>query len=62
MVRLPASRVMPVFSVEGRKVILNPLEIVSVPLDALGQRVASLTAESEAIIAALDEVFSRTWG
>jgi toxin CcdB len=61
-VSLPASRVTPEFFVEGRKVILNPLEIVSVPLDALGPCVASLANEGEAIVAALDEVFSRAWG
>lgn len=61
-VSLPASRVTPVFSVEGREVILNPLEIVSVPLDALGPCVASLAGEGDVIVAALDEVFSRAWG
>lgn len=61
-VSLPASRVTQVFSVEGREVILNPLEIVSVPLDALWLRVVSLAAEGDAIVAALAEVFWRAWG
>lgn len=39
--------------------ILDPLEIVSVPLDALGPCVASLAAEGEAMVAALYEVLSR---
>lgn len=49
----------PEFFVEGRKGILDPLEIVSVPLDALGPCVASLAAEGEAMVAALYEVLSR---
>jgi toxin CcdB len=49
-------------SVEGAQVVLNPLEIVSVPTEALGDRVASLAEESDLIIAALDELFSRAWG
>lgn len=56
---LPALRVTPEFFVEGRKGILDPLEIVSVPLDALGPCVASLAAEGEAMVAALYEVLSR---
>lgn len=61
-VALPASPVNPAFMIEGRRVVLNPLEIVSVPLEALGPQVASLAAEGDAIVAALDEVFSRAWG
>ena len=60
--RLPVSALNPVFTVEGVKVILNPLEIVSIPLEALGERVASLADENDAIIAALDELFTRAWG
>ena len=59
---LPASALNPVFTVEGAQVVLNPLEIVSVPTEALGDRVASLAEESDLIIAALDELFSRAWG
>jgi toxin CcdB len=51
----------PTFRVAGMKVVLHPLEMVSVPLDRLGPPVASLAGEGRAIIAALDELFSRAW-
>ncbi len=35
--QLPSSAVNPVFEVEGVPVVLNPLEIVSVPVEALGE-------------------------
>ena len=59
--RLPASPVNPVFTIEGREVVLNPLEIVSVPVEVLKDRVDSLGDEGDRIIAALDELFSRAW-
>ena len=59
--QLPASSVNPVFDVEGRPVVLNPLEIVSIPLDALGEHVGSLAAQGDVVVAGLDELFSRAW-
>lgn len=59
---LLASRLNPVFTVEGVEVTLHALQIVSVPLDALGEKVGSLSARSDAIVDALDEVFSRAFG
>ena len=61
-VDLPASPVNPSFTVEGRRVVLNPLDIVSVPLEALGPKIASLAEEGDCVVAALDEVFARVWG
>jgi toxin CcdB len=61
-VNLPTSPVNPSFTVEGRRVVLNPLDIVSVSLEALGPKVASLAEEGDSVVAALDEVFSRVWG
>lgn len=61
-VDLPSSPVNPSFTVEGRRVVLNPLDIVSVSLEALGPKVASLMEEGDCVVAALDEVFSRAWG
>lgn len=58
-ISLPASAINPVFTVEGVRVILNPLEIVSIPAEALGGRVGSLSGESDLIVGALDELFSR---
>lgn len=51
----------PRFRVGGTKVILHPLEMVSVPVDQLGSPVASLAGEGQAITGALDELFSRAW-
>jgi toxin CcdB len=51
----------PRFRIGGTKVILHPLEMVSVPVDQLGSPVGSLADEGQAIIGALDELFSRAW-
>jgi toxin CcdB len=51
----------PSFRIRGTKVVLHPLEMVSIPLDRLGEQVASLADEGQAIIGALDELFSRAW-
>jgi toxin CcdB len=51
----------PSFRIGGTKVILHPLEMVSVPIDQLGSPVDSLADEGQAIIGALDELFSRAW-
>jgi toxin CcdB len=58
---LPSSPINPVFRIEGIDVVLNPLEIVSVPIEALGETVTSLSDAGDTIIAALDELFSRAW-
>ncbi|MBI5331798.1 MAG: CcdB family protein [Betaproteobacteria bacterium] len=58
---LPATAINPVFRIEDQDVVLNPLEIVSVPLDALGEKVATLHEESDVLLAALDELFTRAW-
>jgi len=51
----------PTFKIRGTPVVLHPLEIVSVPVSQLGDFVESLSAESQQIIAALDELLSRAW-
>ena len=51
----------PSFRIRGTPVVLHPLEIVSVPVSQLGDFVESLSAESQQIIAALDELLSRAW-
>ncbi|MDP2828814.1 MAG: CcdB family protein [Sulfuricellaceae bacterium] len=60
--RLPASTINPIFTIEGVSVIFNPLEIVSIPVESLGEWVATLADENDAIIAAMDELLSRAWG
>jgi toxin CcdB len=59
---LPASTLNPIFTIENRRVILDTLDIVSVDIGKLGEKVASLNDAGDQIVAALDEVFSRAWG
>ena len=61
-VGMVSSRLNPMFTVENIEVTLHALQLVSVPLNALGKKVGSLTHQSDAIIDALDEVFSRAYG
>ena len=54
-------------STEGRHdrmalLVLHPLEIVSVANENLGERVGSLAAEGDAIIAAPGELITRAFG
>lgn len=51
----------PAFKIRGMNVILHPLEMVSIPNDALGPRVGSLRDAGPQIMAALDELFSQAW-
>jgi hypothetical protein len=51
----------PEFVIDGLRWVLNPLEIVSVPVVALGEKVGSLGGESDSILMSLDEWFSRAW-
>jgi toxin CcdB len=51
----------PTFKIRGISVVLHPLEMVSVPVDQLGDVVGSLLDESQLIVAALDELLSRAW-
>jgi toxin CcdB len=49
----------PTFKIRGIAVVLHPLEIVSIPVDQLGELVGSLRDESQSIVAALDELLTR---
>ena len=51
----------PIFKIESVAVVLHPLDLVSVPMDQLGERVGSLAKEGDAILAAIDEVLTRAW-
>ena len=51
----------PSFKVRGISVVLHPLEMVSVPVDQLGDVVGSLSGDGDLIVAALDELLSRAW-
>jgi toxin CcdB len=51
----------PTFKIRGTSVVLHPLEIVSIPVDQLGEKVGSLSNDGQLIIAALDELLTRAW-
>ena len=51
----------PAFKISGTSVVLHPLEIVSIPVDQLGNLVGSLGDDGQLIIAALDELLTRAW-
>ena len=53
------ARFNPTFRIEGQRVVLHPLEIVSVAKENLGERVGSLEEEGDRIIGALDELLTR---
>lgn len=55
-------RMNPVFEIDGIAVVLHPLDMVSVALDQLGERVGSLKHAGQAIADALDELLTRSWG
>ena len=56
------SRMNPKFEIDRIQVVLHPLDIVSVPLDELGDIVGSLSHDGQRIADALDELLTRTWG
>lgn len=51
----------PSFRIKNVSVVLHPLEIVSVSVDSLGERVASLSQDGDSIVDALDELLTRAW-
>lgn len=56
------ARLNPVFVIDGVRVVLHPLDIVSVAVDQLGEVVGSLEQEGQVIADALDELLTRSWG
>lgn len=54
----------PAFRIEGRDVVPDPLQMQSVPRNALGSVVTSLADDesSARIVNAIDVVISRAWG
>ena len=51
----------PVFGIDGVEVMLHPLEVVSVAIDQLGEKVANLAEDGDRILAAMDELLTRAW-
>lgn len=60
-VALVGSSLNPAFMVEGIEVVLHPLEVVSVAIDQLGEKVATLAQEGNRITGAMDELLTRAW-
>ncbi|MCL4184436.1 MAG: CcdB family protein [Burkholderiaceae bacterium] len=54
----PMSQLMPVFEVEGQRVVLRTTEIAGVPRKAVGRHVTSLAGHRHEIVAALDVLIS----
>ncbi|CAN5897035.1 CcdB family protein [soil metagenome] len=54
-------RLNPAFEIEGTRVVLHPLQLVSVAVERLGDRIGSLKAEGDRVIAAIDLLISRAW-
>lgn len=52
----------PVFVLGGIKVVLHPLDMVSVAVDQLGAHAGSLAEHGQTIADALDELLTRSWG
>ncbi|HEY0837702.1 MAG TPA: CcdB family protein [Azospirillum sp.] len=61
LVHVSEATLTPTFVVEGRNVVLNPLQIASLPTEQLGDYVCSLDSEGDRIIAAIDMLISRAW-
>ena len=51
----------PTFKIRGTSVVLHPLEIVSIPVDQLGEMVGSLSDDNQLIVGALDELLTGAW-
>ena len=56
------ARMNPAFVIDGVRVVLHPLDVVSVAVDQLGELVGSLEQEGQIIADALDELLTRSWG
>jgi len=56
------ARMNPAFVIDGVRVVLHPLDIVSVAVDQLGEVIGSLKQEGQVLADALDELLTRSWG
>ena len=62
LARLGNASFNPTFRISRILVVLHPLEMVSVSLDALGEQVDSLAGDGDRICEALDQLLTRAWG
>ncbi|MDD2775932.1 MAG: CcdB family protein [Gallionella sp.] len=58
---LNGCRMNPQFTIEEIEVVLHPLEIVSIGLNQLGEKIGSLAPEGNRIADALDELLTQAW-
>jgi hypothetical protein len=56
---MASARMNPIFRIEKIDVILHPLDMVSVAVEQLGERIGSLAEHGQAIADALNELLSR---
>ncbi len=54
-------RLNPAFEIDGTRVVLHPLQMVSVAVERLGDLIGSLNGEGDRVIAAIDLLISRAW-
>ena len=59
---MASSRMNPIFRIEKIEVMLHPLDMASVAVEHLGERVGSLSEHGQAIADSLDELLTRSWG
>jgi toxin CcdB len=62
LTKISNARFNPTFKLQNIAVVLHPLEIVSVPIERLGEAIGSLASEGSRIMDALDELLTRAWG
>lgn len=53
-VRAPMTRLNPVFTVDGKSVVMATTDIAGIPVSALGPKVGSLARHASTIIGAID--------
>ena len=61
LAKIDNPRFIPGFRIKNISVVLHPLEVVSVSVENLGERVASLAKDGDAIVDALDQLLTRAW-
>jgi toxin CcdB len=60
-IRGPDPILNPAFEIEGVPVVLNPLHVVSIAVERMGDRVGSLKTQGDRVIAAIDLLITRAW-
>lgn len=57
-IRKPATHLNPTFTVQSTKVVMSTAELAGIPVEMLGERVATLKLRRDDIIGALDFLFT----